>query len=189
MRIWISSVFEEQAFGYFANHGTKNLNSPLASSAGRLFDAVAAAVGICRESVSFEGQAAIELEALAAAHYQQADHGYGFEFKDGSLNWSPMWTALLNDLKDGTTPGVIAARFHKGLALAVAETAIQISHQREIQTVILTGGVFQNRLLLELTSCLLREQGLNVLSPALTPANDGGLSLGQAVIALGIMRQ
>ncbi len=162
----------------------KGLNSPPASSAGRLFDAVAAAVDVCRDSAGFEGQAAIELEALAAAHFEdQADFAYGFELQSGCLSWAPLWTALLEDLRKEVVPGIIAARFHHAMASAVAETSGLLCGQHEIQTVVLSGGVFQNRLLLERTSLLLREQGLTVLAPIATPANDGGLSLGQAMIA------
>ncbi len=175
---------QSKPLAVFQTMATKGLNSPLTSSAGRLFDAVAAAVGVCRESVGFEGQAAIELEALAAVHFdQQAGAAYGFELKDGCLRWAPMWLALLNNLREGVTPGIIAARFHHGVASAVAETAGRLCDQHGVQTVVLSGGVFQNCLLLERTGYLLSEQGLKVLSPTATPANDGGLSLGQAVIA------
>lgn len=163
----------------------KGLNSPPASSAGRLFDAVAAALGICREHAAFEGQAAIELEALAAAHFDaQADFAYGFERQNTCLSWAPLWSALLRDLADNVSAGVIAARFHHTLVNVVVETAKDLSRQHNLHTVVLSGGVFQNRLLLARSSLLLRAQGLSVLSPAATPANDGGLSLGQAVIAL-----
>ncbi|HEB54957.1 MAG TPA: carbamoyltransferase HypF [Gammaproteobacteria bacterium] len=163
----------------------KGLNSPLASSAGRLFDAVAAALGICRERAAFEGQAAIELEALAAAHFeQQVDFAYDFEYQNNCLSWAPLWLSLLQDLVDEVAPGMIAARFHHAVANAVVETAASLCHQHKIDTVVLSGGVFQNRLLLARTSFLLRHQGVKVLSPLATPANDGGLSLGQAVIAL-----
>jgi hydrogenase maturation protein HypF len=162
----------------------RGLNSPLASSAGRLFDAVAAAVGICRESAGFEGQAAVELEALASEHFvPQVDFAYGFELQNDCLSWTPLWSALLEDLSNGVASSIIAARFHHGVASAVAETAGRLCSHHGLQTVVLSGGVFQNRLLLEQTSRLLRDRGLSVLSPAATPANDGGLSLGQAVIA------
>jgi len=163
----------------------RGLNSPLASSAGRLFDAVAGALGVCRESAGFEGQAAIELEALASIHFvQQADFAYGFELKHGCLSWAPLWSALLKDLGDGVSPGVIAARFHHCVASAVTETAGRLCSLYDLKTVVLSGGVFQNCLLLERTSYLLRDQGLNILSPIATPLNDGGLSLGQALIGM-----
>ncbi len=163
----------------------KGLNSPPASSAGRLFDAVAAALGICRERAGFEGQAAIELEALAATYFeQQADFAYDFECQNNCLSWAPLWSALLRDLADEVAPGMIAARFHHAVANAVVETAAHLCHRHKIDTVVLGGGVFQNRLLLQRSSLLLRQRQLQVLSPATVPANDGGLSLGQAVIAL-----
>ncbi len=163
----------------------KGLNSPLTSSAGRLFDAVAAALGLCRDSVSFEGQAAIELEALATSHFaDEVEGAYSFELQGGNLNWAKLWRAILRDLDHHITPGVIAARFHQGLALAIAETAGKLCHQYHIDRVVLSGGVFQNRLMLERTSQLLVDQHLSVMTPAHIPANDGGLSLGQAVIAM-----
>jgi len=161
------------------------LNSPLASSAGRLFDAVAAAVGVCREFAGFEGQAAMELEVLAVEYFAaQEEFAYHHELRDSVLCWAPLWTALLKDLADGVEPGVIAARFHHGLALAVVDTTRRLGQRHAFDSVVLSGGVFQNRLLLEQTAALLRGHGFKVLIPTLSPANDGGLSLGQAVIAL-----
>jgi hydrogenase maturation protein HypF len=165
----------------------RGLNSPLASSAGRLFDAVAAAVGVCRENAGFEGQAAIELEALAEESFiQQVDYAYDYEQQDDCLTWAPMWSALLQDLGNGVAPAVIAARFHHGLANAVAETAKKLCDQHGLRTVVLNGGVFQNRLLLERVSDLIRDYGITLLSPTEAPANDGGLSIGQAVITYAL---
>ncbi len=163
----------------------RGLNSPIASSAGRLFDAVAAAVGVCRDSAGYEGEAAIELEALAARQFErQSDYAYGFELREGCLDWKIMWEGVLGDLRDKVEQDVIAARFHHGLASAVAQTATELCNQHNTQTVVLSGGVFQNRLLLEATSRILRDHDLLVLSPQIFPANDGGISLGQAVIAM-----
>ncbi len=161
----------------------KSLNSPSASSAGRLFDAVAATLGICREQVDYEGQAAVELEAAASLWFEsQAGNGYGYHWGDGRLQWTPLWTALLEDLRRGVPDGLIAARFHHGLADAVATTTAALAGEHGLKDVVLTGGVFQNRLLLERVSELLREKALRVLAPAIVPANDGGLSLGQALV-------
>ncbi|MCF6209614.1 MAG: carbamoyltransferase HypF [Gammaproteobacteria bacterium] len=164
----------------------RGINSPLTSSCGRLFDAVAAALGICRDVMTHEGQAAMALEALAApAFQQQVSQAYGFEFiagEVGLLGWRPLWRALLTDLRAGVRPELIAARFHQGLAWAVAETAQRLCAQRQLGCVALGGGVFQNRLLLEGVSERLRAVGLRVLSPAQASAGDGGLALGQAVI-------
>lgn len=166
----------------------RGLNSPLASSCGRLFDAVAAAIGICREQASHEGQAAIEMEALIDHEFlegQETGYGYRMEWIGGQcvLGWQPLWHALLKDLRRDVAPGVIAARFHQGLIQALTETALQLCRQQRLNTVVLSGGVFQNRILLEGVSRRLREQGLTLMSPRVVPANDGGLSLGQAAVA------
>jgi len=165
----------------------KGLNSPSASSAGRLFDAVAAALGICREHASYEGQAAIELEALAAHEFEaQAEHAYPFYFQNQQIVWQPMWSALLDELSHKVAPAIIAARFHHCVAQAVAQTAVSLCQQNDLKTVVLSGGVFQNDLLLKRTSILLREHHLNVLSPGSVPMNDAGLSIGQVVVAVAL---
>ena len=165
----------------------RGINSPLSSSCGRLFDAVAAALGISRDGVTYEGQAAIELEALAVSAMQSPEPGYPFRFAAGEtpliLDPKPMWAALLDDLARGVAPPIIAARFHSGLAEALAGAAIALAHDHGIRAVALSGGVFQNRTLLERISARLRAADLQVLSHRLVPANDGGLSLGQAVVA------
>jgi hydrogenase maturation protein HypF len=165
----------------------KRLNSPMASSCGRLFDAVAAAIGVCRDRVSHEGQAAMELESLAAPEFhREARNGYPYELREGevrTLEWRRLWDALLEDLRRGVSPATIAARFHQGLGLAVADTALALCRESGLDTVVLGGGVFQNRLLLEGVIGTLREAGVRVLSPEKVPANDGGLALGQAAIA------
>jgi len=166
----------------------KGINSPPASSCGRLFDAVAAALGVCRERVSHEGQAAIELESLAAREFErEAARGYPFDWEPGdvgTLAWRPLWAVLLQDMADDVAPATIAARFHQGLAGAAADTACRLCSDNGLDTVVLGGGVFQNRLLLEGVGALLRSNGLRVLSPLNLPANDGGISLGQAAIAV-----
>lgn len=167
----------------------KGLNSPMASSAGRLFDAVAAALDVCREKAGFEGQAAIELEALASPFMErESDRAYGYEFKDQCLSWKPLWQGVLDDLKTGTERGVIAVRFHLAVASAVATTAIELCSQYGLSTVAVSGGVFQNRLLLEKTVNLLAESDLEVLIPEAVPMNDGGLSLGQAAIGVAHLK-
>jgi hydrogenase maturation protein HypF len=178
--------------GVLAAMMRQNLNAPEASSAGRLFDAVAASIGIYRERVSYEGQAAIELEALAASAMDNAD-ATPYPFSTGTvsapegsppiLGFAPLWCAILADLAKAVAPALIAARFHKGLAAAVAQLAIRLASQEQLETVALTGGVFQNQLMLEGVACVLGNAGLRVLAPQSIPANDGGLALGQAVIA------
>jgi len=162
------------------------VNAPRASSAGRLFDAVAAVLGVCAEGVSYEGQAAIELEALAAGPIADERNGYPVEIVEGApqrISWGPFWRALLGDLVHGRDMAVIAARVHRGLIGAVAATARNLCAAHGMGTVVLSGGVFQNRILLEGAAEALRGAGLAVLTPCRVPANDGGLSLGQAVLA------
>ncbi len=168
---------------------------PTASSCGRLFDAVAAAMGVCREQASYEGQAAIELEALVdrdTLENESDDLAYPFavpRLEDKKLPYIEplaMWQAVLGDLVLDTPPGVMAARFHKGLARAIVHMVHDLTHEKDermLETVALTGGVFQNRILLEEVASRLRGLGYRVLTHRDSPANDGGLSLGQAVVA------
>lgn len=160
----------------------RGLNCPITSSIGRLFDAVAALLGICPEQVIYEGQAAIELEAYVDAGLLKEIEGYPFAFNNQQLDPSPMWQALLNDLAAGKTKALIATRFHKGLAQSLVKTATALAHQYDLKTIALSGGVFQNRILLEAVSDGLAQE-FTVLMHQSVPANDGGLALGQAVIA------
>ena len=163
----------------------KDINSPRASSAGRLFDAVAAALGVCTESVSFEGQAAIELEALAGnCMDNKACYAYPFKYQHKQIIWQPMWCSLFEDLANKVLPQIISAKFHQCVIQAVAQVALQLSHEHHIKTIALSGGVFQNKLLLEGVSEKLRTQNLNVISPQQLPMNDAGISAGQIAIAL-----
>ncbi len=165
----------------------RGLNAPPASSAGRLFDAVAAALDVCRESAPYEGAAAMELEALAAPRMEEAaEAGYPLEISNGVAGYRPLWNALLQDLARGTPAPVIAARFHAGFGRAVADTAIGLCRSRGLERVALGGGVFQNRLLLEAVVERLERAGLEVLVPARVPMNDGGVSLGQALAAAAL---
>ena len=166
----------------------KNLNSPPSTSCGRWFDAYSAALGLHCEQVDYEGQAAIALEILAtplfAAEqpYQQAwsvVHNGGVSI----LSWRGLWLAVLADLKHCVDKASIAARIHHSLIDATVQLLIRLSHQTGVNNIALSGGVFQNRLLLEGVSEQLRWHGKTVLSPQRYPANDGGLALGQAVIA------
>ncbi len=164
----------------------KGLNAPLSSSCGRLFDAAAAALDLSRAAVSYEGQAAIELEALAGRAAAAVDP-YPFAVAtDGAvarLDPAPMWRALLDDLRGGVAPAQIAAAFHAGLAVAVADLAAALATRHDVDTVALSGGVMQNKMLFEAVCGRLEAAGLRVLTQRQVPANDGGLALGQAVIA------
>lgn len=186
-RLGIVRFLEDKPLSNLRAMLEQGINSPPASSCGRLFDAVAAAIGVCREGVSYEGQAAMELEALAARAFRaEASHAYPHELVEGEmtiLKWRPLWEALLSDLEAGSEASTVAARFHQGLAQAVAQTALTLCHRHGLDTVALGGGVFHNRLLLEGVSERLLGEGVRVLAPRQVPAGDGGLALGQGVVA------
>jgi hydrogenase maturation protein HypF len=176
-----------QSLGVLDRMMQAGINAPMSSSCGRLFDAVAAALGLCREGISYEGQAAIELEAVARQAWPPAS-GYPFAIAEASgggrmLDPAPMWTSLLDDLAAGTAPALVAARFHRGLADAVTELATQLAHGLGLEMVALSGGVFQNRTLFEALSAGLRTRGLRVLAHRQVPTNDGGVAFGQAAVA------
>jgi hydrogenase maturation protein HypF len=167
----------------------KQINSPQTSSVGRLFDAVAAAIGICSEKCSYEGQAAIELEAVCDPTFfkNPTTFGYSFtiELTDNlyNINSRTMWQALLNDLQQQVPQSIIAAKFHLGLANTVVETVKLLCQGNNINCVALSGGVFQNHILLEQVTTQLKALNIKVITHSLVPTNDGGLSLGQAAIA------
>ncbi|MBK1695347.1 carbamoyltransferase HypF [Chromatium weissei] len=165
----------------------RGINAPRTSSVGRLCDAVAAALGTGNERVSYEGQAALALETLAMKALSTAGAGYsllqvatttGIELDAASL-----WTELFNDLALGVTHERIAARFHIGLSNCLIALARELATQYHLDTVALSGGVWQNRILLKSVTTALTESGLHVLLHRNIPTNDGGLSLGQACIA------
>jgi hydrogenase maturation protein HypF len=174
----------------------RRLNTPLSSSMGRLFDAVSALLGI-RGEIDYEAQAAVELEmaahssAIASRVSDEAVFGnnetYPYRIAaDGGMKvvrLSELVSAVIEDLGGGIAVGVISARFHNTVALMTAEMCGLIADEAGIRRVALSGGVFQNRLLWRKTVSLLKGRGLQVFSHRQVPCNDGGISLGQAVIA------
>jgi hydrogenase maturation protein HypF len=155
------------------------LNSPATSSLGRLFDAVAALIGV-RMAVNYEAQAAIELEALVDPHETLY---YPMAFENGRVDPSPMLAALLADRRSGAPTPVMAARFHNGVAQMVFQVCRELSRQSGVRAIALSGGVWQNTHLLALTVGLLQQVDFTVYLHRQAPANDGGLALGQAAIA------
>lgn len=152
------------------------------SSCGRLFDAVAALVGLGRE-VTFEGQAAIALESAAT---NGVSDRYGFEIEEGEpivLDFRPAIAAIVTDISVGSSAGDISARFHNTLTAAVVEVCCRIRQSDGLNRVCLSGGTFQNVTLLRHVTQELRRCGFGVFLHAMVPPNDGGISLGQAVIA------
>ena len=159
---------------------SSNLNTFPTSSLGRLFDAVASLCDV-RQNVNYEGQAAIEFEALADGEEQGA---YEFEFKSaGVVGIVSCLNAVVADIRSGAPTSLIAARFHNGIANMVLEVCEAIRRERGLNEVALSGGVWQNVTLLKKTLSLLRSAGFTVYTHRLVPPNDGGLALGQAVIA------
>jgi hydrogenase maturation protein HypF len=167
---------------------SKQLNSPLSSSCGRWFDAYAALLGLHSGQISYEGQAAIALERLATPlfAYEQAYPAAWVIAEDNGmavLSCQGLCQAVLDDLKRGADKARIAARIHHSLADVTVRVLCQLSTQTGVDRIVLSGGVFQNRLLLEAVTGQLHKHGKTVLSPQAYPLNDGGLALGQAVVA------
>jgi hydrogenase maturation protein HypF len=162
----------------------KSFNSPLTSSMGRLFDAVAALAGI-RLVNRFEGQAAIELEH-AAAGKTGASYRYSLQKKEGlyTIGFREMIGEIMDDVSAGTAQSAISGRFHGTVACMVEEVCCRIRKEKGPDRVVLSGGVFQNMLLLATCMNKLEMQGFKVYIHRKVPANDGGISLGQAVIAM-----
>jgi len=172
-------------------------NSPTSASCGRLFDAAAAMTGLAWEKQDYEGHAAMLFEAALdrAALAEPDDLIYPFNIprlaKQGIPYIEPLWAwrALLGDLILNTPIGTISARFHRGLARALVRLAARLARERSVSAVALTGGCFQNATLFELVHHGLERSGLDVLSHSQVPANDGGLALGQAAVALAVHQQ
>jgi hydrogenase maturation protein HypF len=138
-----------------------------------------------RATVRYEGQAAVELEALAD-RAEQAPYPLPFG-DDFVLDARPAIRAVATDVAAGVPVAVVAARFHHGVAEATAGACAAAAQRAGTDRVVLSGGVFQNRLLLEATDARLRRRGLRVLVPERLPCNDGGISYGQAAIAAAAM--
>ncbi|MFF4362787.1 carbamoyltransferase HypF [Streptomyces sp. NPDC001604] len=152
------------------------------SSMGRLFDAVSSLLGVCHRA-GYEAQAALELEAAAASARDADTSAYTFGIGPGLCDPAPVLRALVADLRRGTPVPVLAARFHRGVARAVLEISRQARRDTGLATVALSGGVFANALLEEECTRLLAEDGFAVLRHGEVPPNDGGLALGQLVVA------
>jgi hydrogenase maturation protein HypF len=166
----------------------RRLNSVDTSSMGRLFDAIASLSGV-RHRVTYEAQAAIELEALVR---DTATGSYRFGIRTGAgtilVDPGPVVEAVVGDVRAGTDPGTIAARFHRGVAEMMVAVADRVRQRHGLATVGLSGGVFQNVTIAEAARNRLEEAGFTVATHRLVPPNDGGLALGQAVIAGREMR-
>jgi hydrogenase maturation protein HypF len=155
----------------------KRINTPLSSSAGRLFDAVSAILGICTMA-SFDSEAPMRLESIAS---DCTDDIYPFEISD-VLSFRETIKAMIEETEKHEI-SYISAKFHNTVAMASVKVAEKIRNERAINKVVLSGGVFQNKYLLEKTIRLLTQAGFNVYTNILVPANDGGIALGQLAVA------
>jgi hydrogenase maturation protein HypF len=177
----LSGMVDEGRWTQVAAVGESALASPVTTSMGRLFDAVAALSGIGARA-SYEGQAAVELEAVA-----NGDRGeYGLQPIQGAcrvLDARQLIRDVKADLDRGADPGTVSARFHRTIARATAEECATAANERCVENVVLSGGVFQNRLLLDDVAARLAAGGLRVRVPHELPPNDGGISYGQVAVA------
>jgi hydrogenase maturation protein HypF len=165
------------------------LCSPPTSSMGRLFDAVASITGL-RDVATFEGQAAMELEALG--RHRAAAHPYHFEVDSTRVPWSVHSASVVrgvaNDVVEGCSRAEISASFHAAVACMVADVSARIARATGVRRVVLSGGVFQNALLSDLAADSLAREHLDVFQHRRVPCNDGGLALGQALLAVRLAR-
>lgn len=189
----LESALSAQKIRTLADIAAQRLHSPMTSSAGRLFDAVAALAGI-HEPVSYEGQAAMRLQAIAAPEAEAypfavrpKSDARGQRAGDGALHlvhFGPMIRQVVEDLRAGRDKRIIAGRFHRTMAEAVAAACAATREREKLNIVALSGGVFQNSLLLEMTLDALARHGFHAHIHTQVPPNDGGLCLGQAAVAL-----
>jgi hydrogenase maturation protein HypF len=169
----------------------RKLNTPPTSSAGRLFDAVAALVGVPGSlRTTYEGQAAIELELAASGPVRR---GYPFRLRPEDEGWlvetRETVAGVVEDLLLGREVGEISSRFHRTIAEMVVAGCQGIQEAGDVNSVALSGGTFQNMFLLKQVIVLLEEKGFEVYRHRRVPANDGGLALGQAVLADTFFRE
>ena len=190
------STLDEQTRSITATMIERNINSPRTSSMGRLFDAAAAVLGICGQA-TYEGEPAIELEAAAwralgsKTVRLDGNHTGAFTPADDSpiLDPQPLIEALLNGIEAGAPADRLALGFHIAITHATAHVACEICEREGLDTVALSGGVFMNRLLLQLLTHELKDAGLAVLVPHAVPVNDGCIAYGQATIARARLAQ
>lgn len=174
---WADELFGGRPLDTVRQAAARGINAPQSSSTGRLFDAFAAVLGLCADAQTYEGEAAMRLEAMAGG----AGQGLPFAVSGGLVDPAPLWAEVHRAIRRGVPRGLLAWRFHAGLAAAFAGVARDLVLRGAARAVVLSGGCFQNALLHDLTVQALGD--VPVLTHRVTPANDGGLALGQAVIA------
>ncbi len=161
------------------------INTPMTSSMGRFFDAISALINVC-QLVNYEAQAAIELEAIADPDQSGAYH---FDIGEKQFSPAPIFNSILVDLDNEVSKSVISSKFHNGVAQMVRDVCLIQSKKYKISDIVLSGGVWQNCKLLSKTITLLTHAGLNVFTHQLVPTNDGGIALGQTMIAAKLFKE
>jgi len=166
----------------------RGFNSPMTSSTGRLFDAISALVGV-RKEVYYEGQAAIELE-MAAGKGEEGSYPFGLKNIEDKTEvvLEPVIRKIVSDISSGVAVGAISSRFHNTIAEIILHICLKIQKTDGMERVVLSGGVFQNMFLLNRTFALLVANGFEVYTHHRVPPNDGGIALGQAIIANELIR-
>ncbi len=172
------SLIPENERLFFIEMIKKNINSPVTTSMGRLFDGVASIINL-KQRISYHAQAAISLEQCALK--SDATDSYRFSIENSIIDYRPLIKNIVNDLKSGVSCPVIAKKFHNSIVDIILSISGSLKKETGISTVALSGGVFQNTILLENTFNALKENGFTPIIHQLVPANDGGISLGQAV--------
>jgi len=182
----LPSRIEKNELAMLIQQVDHRLNAPLTSSCGRLFDAVSSLIGI-RDSIDYEAQAAIELEMAATDSAPPQRMLYPFDVEERAgvkiIRLGRLFDAILQDIKERVSKAEIAYHFHDSLAQMITSLCCDVSRHTGVKTVALSGGVFQNRLLFHLVLKALKEENLEVITHKQVPTNDGGIALGQAVIA------
>lgn len=178
---------DARAWATLSRMAATGTNSPETSSMGRLFDAVSGLLGL-RSVVNYEGQAAVELETIA-----DRGHAGRYEFEvagnGGIIKSETVIRRVVEDILNGVPPQIVSAKFHLGVAHLIADTARRLGEEHGLDRVVLSGGVFQNVLLLRHTCRLLKSAGLRVYTHSRVPPNDGGISLGQAAVANALIER
>ncbi|MBI5632005.1 MAG: carbamoyltransferase HypF [Nitrospirae bacterium] len=184
--------------GFIEKYGMKKISdilqitdkrnfSPLSSGAGRLFDAVSALIGVC-DMNTFEGEASIALESMALKGIEE-DYPVDIHLDDRIIiDFAHTFIALVDDLNRNVDKGIMSAKFHNTVAMAIIRVVLKLSLMNNIKTVALSGGVFQNLYLLEKVAAGLREEGLTLYTNEKVPCNDAGISLGQVFLARELMK-
>ena len=175
----------EQKIRFIVDMIDKKINTPLTSSLGRLFDGIAAIIGLGNH-ISFEGQAAMNLEMIAADS-MEVSYDYQLQYRETCLIlWQPLIRGIIQDMHKGISSAIISAKFHATVINMFCEVCETVRKSSGVNQVALSGGVFQNTIILTGVMRLLQKKGFQVYTHSITPCNDGGLSLGQVLIANAI---